>query len=181
MAVDETTFSDRCIKGGNRHAKSHLLSEPNQIVSRPTAALAKTEIGPDHDMGQAQPVTNHVAREFIGGKPGQRRVERQLIQFLHTQLLKPMRPRTAAHQAERRRVRRKVFSWMRLEGHDPQWRIRRCITGQFDDRLVPQMDAIKIPDRNAGAAIFWLDKLEIPDDVHRRLRSVALQFVQAAV
>ena len=30
------------------------------------------------------------------------------------------------------------------------------------------MHAIKMPDRHAGAAIFWLNKLEVSDDLHAK-------------
>jgi hypothetical protein len=55
---------------------------------------------------------------------------------------------------------------MRLERNNTKRRVGCCIAGQFNHRLVADMDAVKIANGRGRAAVLWSHKLVVSNDPH---------------
>ena len=116
--------------------------------------MAEDEIVADHDMGDLEPLAQHLDDEGLGALARQLAVEMQHEEMVEADRLELAHLDAKGRQAEGRRVGREEFARVRLEGHHrvagPE--LAGMARRGGDHRVVATMDAVEIADRDYRAA-----------------------------
>ena len=106
-------------------------------------------------MHEAEALNDDRLCKFTRGKLGEGGIKRHVVEFLDTQFAQAVSLGFGVHQTERRCIGGKKLTRMRFKGHHAERcaQIKRRLTGQINDRLMAQMDAVEIPDGRSRATI----------------------------
>ena len=116
------------------------------------AAVTEGEIGAASQMRRADASVQHIAHEGLGRQLGERTVERNLVEDLHTQRGQRVRPLPFQRQPERRVLRAEQLARMWLECQDGELGAGSRGMGSAQDVGMAAVHAVEIAERNRGAA-----------------------------